>query len=114
MSSAFRITLATVANPVVAGSALVVYGMSTSTGMVAYQSTLQSAVTPDTRGRAFAFFDIVWNTARLISLVIGGVLADQLDVMRSGRYRAHLYEDLLSELRLRSFPGTGRLSMLRV
>ncbi len=74
------ITLATVANPVVAGSALVVYGMSTSTGMVAYQSTLQSAVTPDTRGRAFAFFDIVWNTARLISLAIGGVLADQLDV----------------------------------
>ena len=58
------ITLATVANPIVAGSALVVYGMSTSTGMVAYPSTLQSAVTPDTRGRAFAFFGIVWNSKR--------------------------------------------------
>ena len=74
------LTLATVANPIVAGSSLVIYGMSTSTGMVAYQTTLQSAVGPDTRGRAFAFFDIVWNTARLISLAIGGLLADQLDV----------------------------------
>jgi len=31
------LALASVANPVVAGSALVVYGLSTSTGMVAYQ-----------------------------------------------------------------------------
>ena len=74
------ITIATVASPIVAGSALVVYGMSTSTGMVAYQSTLQQAIAPDTRGRAFAFFDIVWNTARLISLAIGGILADRFDV----------------------------------
>ena len=72
--------IATVASPIVAGSALVVYGMSTSTGMVAYQSTLQQAIAPDTRGRAFAFFDIVWNTARLISLAIGGILADRFDV----------------------------------
>src|SRR3546814_8454068 len=36
------LTLAAVANPVVAGGALVAYGMSTSTGMVAYQSTLRS------------------------------------------------------------------------
>ncbi len=48
------LTLAAVANPVVAGSALVVYGMSTSTGMVAYQSTLQTVVPSDTRGRVFA------------------------------------------------------------
>ena len=74
------ITLATVANPIVAGSALVIYGMSTSTGTVAYQSTLQRAVPPEIRGRAFAFFDVVWNTARLVSLAIGGVLADRLDV----------------------------------
>lgn len=36
---AVDLTLAAVANPVVAGGALVAYGMSTSTGMVAYQST---------------------------------------------------------------------------
>lgn len=74
------LTLATVPNPLIAGTALVAYGMSTSTGMVAYQSTLQRAVTPDTRGRAFAFFDIVWNTARLISLGIGGLVADSVNV----------------------------------
>lgn len=74
------ITLATIANPVIAGSALVVYGMSTSTGMIAYQSTLQQAIQPDTRGRAFSFFDIVWNTSRLVSLAIAALLADRLDV----------------------------------
>lgn len=74
------VTLATVANPVVAGSVLVVYGMSTATGMVAYQSTLQHAIPAETRGRAFAFFDIVWNAARLVSLALGGLLADRIDV----------------------------------
>lgn len=74
------ITLATVASPVIAGSALVIYGMSTSTGMVTYQATLQNAVPSDTRGRSFAFFDIVWNGARLVSLGVGGLLADSVDV----------------------------------
>ena len=77
---AVDLTLAAVANPVVAGGALVVYGMSTSTGMVAYHSTLQTLVPADTRGRAFAFYDVLWNTARLISLAIGGVLAEVTDV----------------------------------
>ncbi len=70
------LTLAAVGSPVVAGSALVVYGMSTSTGMVAYQSTLQTLVPGDARGRAFAFYDVLWNAARLLSLAAGGVLAD--------------------------------------
>ena len=74
------LTLAAVANPVVAGGALVVYGMSTSTGMVAYQSTLQTLVPADTRGRAFAFYDVLWNAARLLSLAGGGLLADLVDV----------------------------------
>jgi MFS family permease len=74
------LTLAGVANPVVAGGALVAYGMSTSTGMVAYQSTLQTLVPPEIRGRAFAFYDVLWNAARLISLAAGGVLADLVDV----------------------------------
>ena len=74
------LALATVANPAVAGGALVVYGMSTSSGMVAYQSTLQTLVPAETRGRAFAFYDVLWNSARLLSLAIGGVLVDIIDV----------------------------------
>jgi len=74
------LTLAGVADPVVAGGALVAYGMSTSTGMVAYQSTLQTLVPADTRGRAFAFYDVLWNAARLVSLAAGGVLAELVDV----------------------------------
>lgn len=74
------VVLATVAEPVVAGGALVVYGMATSTGMVAYQSTLQRLVPAETRGRAFAFYDVLWNGARLVSLAAGGVIAEAVDV----------------------------------
>jgi MFS family permease len=54
--------------------------MSTSTGTIAYQSTVQTLVPADTRGRAFGFFDVVWSSARLISLAVGGVLAELVDV----------------------------------
>ena len=74
------LTLAAVSSPLAAGGALVVYGMSTSTGMVAYQSTLQSLVPAETRGRAFAFYDVLWNAARLVSLAAGGVVAELADV----------------------------------
>jgi MFS family permease len=74
------LSLAAVANPVFAGGALVAYGMSTSTGTIAYQSTVQTLVPADTRGRAFGFFDGVWSSARLISLAVGGVLAELVDV----------------------------------
>ncbi len=78
--SGVDLTLAAVANPFVAGGALVAYGMSTSTGMIAYQSTLQTAVPAETRGRAFAFYDVLWNTARLLSLAVGGIVAELTDV----------------------------------
>ena len=77
---AVDITLATVTNPLIAGGALVVYGMSTSTGMVAYQTTLQRAVPRHIRGRATAFFDVLWNATRLISLAAGALLTDTIDV----------------------------------
>lgn len=77
---AVDLTLAAVANPGVAGVALVVYGMSTSSGMIAYQSTLQTVVAAEIRGRAFAFYDVLWNIARLLSLAVGGVLAELTDV----------------------------------
>ena len=77
---AVDLTLATVANPIVAGASLLAYGMSTSTGTVAYQTTLQQAVPAGTRGRAIALFDILWNTTRLVSLCAGALLADSIDI----------------------------------
>ncbi|HUP70166.1 MAG TPA: MFS transporter [Acidimicrobiales bacterium] len=72
--------LAAVASPVVAGGALLLYGVGTSTGMVAYQSTLQTAVPSAVRGRAFAFYDVTWNAARLVSLGLGGLLAEAVGI----------------------------------
>lgn len=74
------LTLAAVANPYAAGSALLVYGMSTSTGMIAYNTTLQTEIAPAVRGRTYAFYDIIWNAARLVSLGLGGLLADAIGV----------------------------------
>jgi MFS family permease len=74
------LTLAVTDQPVVAGAALGLYGVGTSTGMVAYQSTLQTAVLPVVRGRVFAFFDVLWNATRLVSLAAGGLLADALSI----------------------------------
>lgn len=73
-------TLAAVANPVVAGTALGVYGMATSTGMITFQATLQAAAPPDLGGRVFSVFDVIWNSARLASLGLGGILADTVDI----------------------------------
>jgi MFS family permease len=72
--------LATTSNAVAAGGGLVAYGMSTSTGMVAYQSTLQTAVPDDLRGRAFAVYDVAWNAARLVSLGLGGLAVEAVGV----------------------------------
>ena len=77
---AVDLTLATVTSPIIAGGALVAYGMSTSTGTIAYQTTLQQAVPADTRGRAIALFDIVWNATRLTSLAAGALVADHIDI----------------------------------
>lgn len=74
------LALAATSSPLVAGGSLVAYGMSTSTGMIAYQSTLQSEVPERVRGRAFALFDVVWNAARLVSLGVGGLLADAVGI----------------------------------
>lgn len=65
--------------PIAAG-ALVVYGLSTSTGNVTFSSLVQFRVPEDLRGRAFAGFDMLWQTGRLLSLLGGGVLADQVGI----------------------------------
>lgn len=74
------LALAAVRNPVLAGGALTAYGVGTSTGMVAYQSTLQSEVPDEIRGRVFAVFDVVWNATRLVSLGLGGLAADAVGI----------------------------------
>ncbi|GAC1608269.1 MAG: MFS transporter [Mycobacteriales bacterium] len=68
--------LAAVTSVPLAAGALLVYGMSTSTGNITFSSLLQSRVPEDLRGRAFAGFDVVWQTGRLLSLLGGGLLAD--------------------------------------
>ena len=41
---------------------------------------LQTTVPDRLRGRVFAFFDIVWQTMRMVSIVGGGVAADRFGI----------------------------------
>lgn len=59
---------------------LVFYGLGTSTGNVTFSSLIQSHVPEQLRGRVFSAFDLIWQTMRLASLVLGGVLADALGI----------------------------------
>jgi MFS family permease len=74
------LALAATSSLVVALPALTLYGMGTSTGMIAYQSTLQREVPSELRGRAFALYDVLWNGARLLSLGMGGLVADLIGI----------------------------------
>ena len=68
--------LAVVTTVPLAAGALLLYGLSTSTGNVTFSSMVQSRVPEDLRGRAFAMFDVLWQTGRMLSLLGGGLLAD--------------------------------------
>ncbi|WP_269045897.1 MFS transporter [Paenarthrobacter sp. Z7-10] len=68
--------LATVTGLISAMTALVVYGLGTSTGAVTFNSLLQAEVPEKLRGRIFATFDMLWQSGRLISLLLGGLAAD--------------------------------------
>ena len=72
--------LAATHNFAVAVGALALYGVGTSTGTITYNSVLQATVPDRLRGRVFAFYDVVWQTARLASIGIGGILADQFGI----------------------------------
>jgi MFS family permease len=61
-------------------AALVFYGLGTSTGNVTFASVIQSHVPADLRGRVFAAFDLIWHSMRLVSLLVGGLLADSLGI----------------------------------
>lgn len=80
LRGAVDLTLANTANFGLAAGALAAYGLGTSTGNVTYNSVLQTAVSNEVRGRVFAFYDVVWQSARLMSIGLGGVLADALGI----------------------------------
>jgi MFS family permease len=60
--------------------ALAIYGLGTSTGAVTFNSLLQAHTPEHVRGRIFASFDVFWQLGRLVSLLIGGVLAAALGI----------------------------------
>jgi MFS family permease len=74
------LVLASTRSLVVAIGTLVAYGVGTSTGMVTYNALLQAEVAPQTRGRVFAGFDLLWQAGRLASLALGGLAADVLGI----------------------------------
>ena len=74
------LVLAVVTAVPLAAGALLFYGLSTSTGNVTFSSLLQSRVPDRLRGRAFAGFDVLWQTGRLLSLLGGGLLADAVGI----------------------------------
>lgn len=74
------LVLAAFSNFAVAVGALGAYGVGTSTGNVTYNTALQATTPEQVRGRVFAFYDVVWQTGRLLSIGVGGVLADQFGI----------------------------------
>ena len=70
------LVLASVTALPVAAASLVLYGVGTSTGAVTFNSMLQAEAPEHVRGRVFAAMDVLWQGGRLISLGVGGVLAD--------------------------------------
>ena len=74
------LTLAATTSFTIALAALTAYGIGTSTGAVTYNTLLQTTVPDRLRGRVFAFYDMVWQTARLASIAMGGLAADRLGI----------------------------------
>jgi len=72
--------LATVSGLVTSVGTLIAYGIGTSTGAVTFNSLLQTETPEPLRGRVFAGFDMLWQSGRLLSLLIGGLLADTLGI----------------------------------
>jgi hypothetical protein len=65
------LVLAAVTALPLAAAAVAVYGLSTSTGNVTFSSLVQSRVRDELRGRAFAGFDVLWQTGRLSTDAVG-------------------------------------------
>lgn len=70
------LALASVASVPFAAAALALYGVGTSAGAVTFNSMLQAETPEHVRGRVFASMDVLWQGGRLLSLAVGGILAD--------------------------------------
>lgn len=70
------LALASVASVPFAAGALALYGVGTSTGAVTFNSMLQAETPEHVRGRVFASMDMLWQGGRLLSLALGGAIAD--------------------------------------
>lgn len=70
------LVLASIASLPVATAALALYGVGTSAGAVTFNSMLQAEAPEHVRGRVFASMDVLCQSGRLISLALGGALAD--------------------------------------
>jgi MFS family permease len=64
----------------VAVTALSLYGVGTSSGAVTFSSFLQLRVEDRLRGRVFALTDLLWQVGRLVTLAVGGLVADTLGI----------------------------------
>jgi MFS family permease len=60
---------------------LFIYGLSTSTGMVAANTILQTVIPDRVRGRVYTLLDVTWAAMRLLSLAVGGLLADHVGIV---------------------------------
>lgn len=80
MRGVVDLVLATFASPAVAVCSLVAYGVGTSTGAVTFNSMLQAEAPQHARGRIFSAMDVLWQGGRLISLGVGGLLADTFGI----------------------------------
>ncbi|MFN2569454.1 MAG: MFS transporter [Candidatus Dormibacteria bacterium] len=74
------LVLGALSNGFAGGALLFMYGLGTSSGTVAYQTLVQAAVPEALRGRVFALLDVVWQSARLASIVLGGLMAEKVGV----------------------------------
>jgi len=59
---------------------LFIYGLNTSTGMVASNTILQTVIPDRVRGRVYTLLDVTWAAMRLLSLGLGGLLADRVGI----------------------------------
>jgi MFS family permease len=80
LRGAVDIVLAATTTLPVAMGALLVYGLATSTGAVTFNSVLQAHTPPGARGRVFSSFDLSWQLGRLLSIGLGGLLADTIGI----------------------------------
>ncbi|WP_406689388.1 hypothetical protein [Saccharopolyspora sp. ID03-671] len=74
------LVLAATTWPPRAAGALLLYGLGTSTGTNTFTSLVQAHTDEAVRGRVSSGLDALWQTGRLGSLVLGGLLAYRLGV----------------------------------